>query len=146
MKKKKDEIPKTDKYNILVYNDEYIIYYDGVLASFDKENIWDSGCFVTGENYQYLLGTNIRFTVSNLEQHETIKLDDTLMKRIAKFNKEVEIKKLDEIIKNKQEKIKKLDDLLQDKEQRWKKVKDYIADIYNIDLEDDYDDEEYWED
>ena len=146
MKKKKDEIPKTDKYNILVYNDEYMIYYDGILASFDKENIWDSGYFVTGENYQYLLGTNIRFTVSNLEQHETIKLDDTLMKRIAKFNKEVEIKKLDETIKNKQEKIKELDDLLQDKEKRWKKVKDYIANIYNIDLEDDYDDEEYWED
>lgn len=146
MKKKKDEIPKTDKYNILVYNDEYIIYYDGVLASFDEENIWDSGCFVTGENYQYLLGTNIRFTVSNLEQHETIKLDETLMKRIAKFNKEIEIKKLDETIKNKQEKIKELDDLLQDKEKRWNKVKDYIKNIYNISLEDDYDDEEYWED
>lgn len=146
MEKKKDEIPKTDKYNILVYNDEYMIYYDGVLASFNKENIWDNGYFATGEHYQYLLGTNIRFTVPCLEQHETIKLDDTLMKRIAKFNKEVEIKKLDEIIKNKQEKIKELDDLLQDKEKRWKKVKDYIANIYNIDLEDDYDDEEYWDD
>lgn len=146
MKKKKDEIPKTANYNILVYNDDYLIYYDGVLASFDKENIWDSGYFVSGEHYQYLLGTNIRFTVSNLEQHETIKLDDTLMKRIAKFNKEVEIKKLDETIKNKQEKIKELDDLLQDKEKRWKKVKDYIANIYNIDLEDDYDDEKYWDD
>lgn len=146
MEKKKDEIPKTDKYNILVYNDEYMIYYDGVLASFNKENIWDNGYFATGEHYQYLLGTNISFTVPCLEQHETIKLDDTLMKRIAKFNKEVEIKKLDEIIKNKQEKIKELDDLLQDKEKRWKKVKDYIANIYNIDLEDDYDDEEYWDD
>lgn len=146
MEKKKDEIPKTDKYNILVYNDEYMIYYDGVLASFNKKNIWDNGYFATGEHYQYLLGTNISFTVPCLEQHETIKLDDTLMKRIAKFNKEVEIKKLDETIKNKQEKIKELDDLLQDKEKRWKKVKDYIANIYNIDLEDDYDDEEYWDD
>lgn len=146
MKKKKDEIPKTDKYNILVYNDEYMIYYDGVLTSFDKENIWDSGIFMTGEHYEYILGTNIRFTVPNLEQHETIKLDDTLMKRIAKFNKEIEIKKLDETIKNKQEKIKELDDLLQDKEKRWNKVKDYIKNIYTISLEDDYDDEEYWED
>lgn len=146
MKKKKDEIPKTDKYNILVYNDEYMIYYDGVLASFNKENIWDNGYFATGEHYQYLLGTNIKFTVPCLEQHETIKLDDTLMKRIAKFNKEVEIKKLDETIKNKQEKIKELDNLLQDKEKRWNKVKDYIKNIYNISLEDDYDDEEYWED
>lgn len=146
MKKKKDEIPKTDKYNILVYNDEYMIYYDGILASFNKENIWDNGYFATGEHYQYLLGTNIRFTVPCLEQHETIKLDDTLMKRIAKFNKEVEIKKLDETIKNKQEKIKELDNLLQDKEKRWNKVKDYIKNIYNISLEDAYDDEEYWDD
>lgn len=145
MKKKKDEIPKTDKYNILVYNDEYMIYYDGVLASFNKEPLIDE----FDEEYfkhSILVGTNIRFSVPNLEQHETIKLDDTLMKRIAKFNKEVEIKKLDETIKNKQEKIKELDDLLQDKEKRWKKVKDYIANIYNIDLEDDYDDEEYWDD
>lgn len=145
MKKKKDEIPKTDKYNILVYNDEYMIYYDGVLASFSKEPLIDE---VDEEYFKHsiLVGTNIRFSVSNLEQHETTKLDDTLMKRIAKFNKEVEIKKLDETIKNKQEKIKELDDLLQDKEKRWNKVKDYIANIYNIDLEDDYDDEEYWED
>ena len=85
-------------------------------------------------------------TTNNPVNNETIKLDDTLMKRIAKFNKEVEIKKLDETIKNKQEKIKELDDLLQDKGKRWDKVKKYIEDIYNIDLENDYDDEEYWED
>ena len=144
MKKKKNEIPKIDKYNILVYNDEYMIYYDGVLASFSKEPLIDE---VDEEYFKHsiLVGTNIRFSVSNLEQHEIIKLDDTLMKRIAKFNKEVEIKKLDEIIKNKQEKIKELDDLLQDKEKRWDKVKKYIEDIYNIDLEDDYDDEEDWD-
>ena len=141
--RKENKIPEVGKYNIFVYNDDCLIYYDGVLASFDKENIWDEGYFMTGEHYQYLIGTNIRFTIPNLEQNETIKLDDTLMKRIAKFNKEVEIKKLDEKIKNKQEKIKELDDLLQDKEKRWNKVKDYIFNIYNIDLEDDYDDDEY---
>ena len=143
MKKKKDEIPKTDKYNILVYNDKYLIYYNGVLASFDKEPLINE---FEGEYFKQsiLVGTNIRFFVPNLEQNETIKLDETLMKRIAKFNKEIEIKKLDETIKNKQEKIKELDDLLQDKEKRWKKVKDYIANIYNIDLKEDYEDED-WE-
>lgn len=144
MKKKKDEIPKTANYNILVYNDDLIVYYAGVLASFEKEPLIDE---FDAEYFKHsiLVGTNIRFSVPNLEQFETIKLDDTLMRRIAKFNKEVEIKKLDEIIKNKQEKIKELDDLLQDKEKRWEKIKDYIADIYNIDLKDDYDDEEYYE-
>lgn len=53
---------------------------------------------------------------------------------IEYFANKVEIKKLDETIKNKQEKIKELDDLLQDKEKRWDKVKKYIEDIYNIDL------------
>lgn len=144
MKKKKDETPNTANYNILVYNDDWIVYYAGVLASFDKEPLIDE---FEGEYFKQsiLVGTNIRFFVPKLEQFETIKLDDTLMKRIAKFNKEVEIKKLDETIKNKQEKIKELDDLLQDKEKRWEKVKDYIKNIYNISLEDDYDDEEYWE-
>ena len=143
---KKDKIPKTANYNILVYNDGDMIYYDGVLASFDKENIWDTGDFITGEHYEYLLGTNIRFTVPSLEQNETIKLDDTLMKRIAKYNKERELQKIQEEIKEKEKQIKELDDKLQDKEKRWKKVKDYITNIYDLDLEeDDEDDEDYYD-
>ena len=133
---------------LIIYDDKNISYITGNIYEINVEphyieyspNSWNINkqYFETSKTYSV--------TTNNPVNNETIKLDETLMKRIAKFNKEVEIKKLDETIKNKQEKIKELDDLLQDKEKRWKKVKDYIADIYNIDLEDDYDDEEYWED
>lgn len=133
---------------LIIYDDKNISYITGNIYEINVEpnyieyspDSWDINkqYFETSKTYSV--------TTNNPINNETIKLDETLMKRIAKFNKEIEIKKLDETIKNKQEKIKELDDLLQDKEKRWKKVKDYIADIYNIDLEDDYDDEEYWED
>lgn len=132
---------------LIIYDDKNISYITGNIYEINVEphyieystNSWDidKQYFETSKTYSV--------TTNNPVNNETIKLDDTLMKRIAKFNKEVEIKKLDETIKNKQEKIKELDNLLQDKEKRWKKVKDYIANIYNIDLEDD-DDDEYWED
>ena len=35
--------------------------------------------------------------------------------------------------------LKELDDKLKDKEKRWEKVKQYIANIYDLDLEEDYD-------
>ena len=133
---------------LIIYDDKNISYITGNIYEINVEphyieyspNSWDINkqYFETSKTYSV--------TTNNPINNETIKLDDTLMKRIAKFNKEVEIKKLDEIIKNKQEKIKELDDLLQDKEKRWNKVKEYIKNIYNISLEDDYDDEEYWDD
>lgn len=72
---------------------------------------------------------------------DNIMLDETTMKRIAKYNKEVEVIRLDNAIKEKKNKIKELDDILQDKEGRVKKLKDFVAKIYDIDL--DEDDEDY---
>lgn len=72
-----------------------------------------------------------------------IELDPTTMKRIAKFNKEQEIARLDEVIKEKEQKIKDLEDILQDRSKRVEKIKEFIANVYNIPIDDgeyDYDD------
>ena len=66
------------------------------------------------------------------------------MKRILKYNKEVEIDELNKEIENKKKQIKELDDKLKDKEKRWEKVKQYIANIYDLDLEEDYDEDYDW--
>lgn len=98
--------------------------------------------------------THVEFTMSNCEEFDTIQLDPTLMKRIAKFNKEQECKRLDDVIKQKKDiidnlnnDIKSLDEVLKDKEKRWKKVKEYIANIYEIPIDDDeyYDDNDYYD-
>ena len=51
------------------------------------------------------------------------------MRRIAKYNKEQEIKRLEHEIENKKERIKELDDILQDKEGRIEKLKEFVANI-----------------
>jgi hypothetical protein len=131
---------------LIIYDDKNISYITGNIYEINVEPHYLE--YDNGSAFKQYFETSKTYSVTtnNPVNNETIKLDDTLMKRIAKFNKEIEIKKLDETIKNKQEKIKELDNLLQDKEKRWNKVKDYIKNIYNISLEDDYDDEEYWED
>lgn len=130
---------------LIIYDDKNISYITGNIYEINVEPHYIE--YDNGSAFRQYFETSKTYSVTtnNPVNNETIKLDETLMKRIAKFNKEIEIKKLDETIKNKQEKIKELDDLLQDKEKRWNKVKDYIKNIYNISLEDDYDDEECWD-
>ena len=110
---------------LIIYDDKNISYITGNIYEINVEpHCLECASVDTYEKYVEISKT-YSVTTNNPVNDETIKLDET--------------------IKNKQEKIKELDDLLQDKEKRWDKVKKYIADIYNIDLEDDYDDEEYWE-
>lgn len=137
-------ISEYKKVNVLIYDNEKLIYHNGVLASFNTTpNVVNCSYLNDIEERTICTGVDISYTLSNYEEHETIKLDDTLMKRIAKFNKEQEIAKLDEKIKNKKEKIKELEDILEDREKRVEKIKQYIANIYDIDLYDEDDEYRY---
>lgn len=134
--------------NILIYNNENITYYHGKIVNFTNEPIVERYISIEDDIPRTnLLGSTVFFQVGCGEETNNIELDDTTMKRIAKFNKTQECKRLDKEIKAKEEKIKELDDLLHDKEKRWKKVNQYIKNIYDLDLdEDDDDDYEDWDD
>ncbi len=130
--------------NVILYDDENIKYYHGVFTNIETSPNFDSGSYLDGSSYCNVCSNSIYIEAPALDETENITLDDTLMKRIAKFNKEQECKRLDDKIKTKQERIKELDDLLKDKEKRWEKVKKYIANIYEINVDDyDLDDDEY---
>lgn len=138
------ERPRLRTVNIIIYDDNNIHYDHGVVASFDSTPEIASVSYLDDDTATSVcLGTTVCYSIPNCESTDTIQLDDTLMKRIAKFNKEQEIKQLDEIIKKKKETIKELDDNLTDKQKRWNKVKDFITNIYDLDLSDDYDDDYY---
>lgn len=143
MRKKHINNPK-----ILIYDDENIEYVSGTFGWFSSEGVEQIECSSMNDfNKQYLppMHNIFKCEISNFEQLDNIKLDDTTMKRIAKFNKEVDIKKLDKTIKQKEDKIKELDDILLDKEGRVKKIKEFVAKIYDIDIE--YDEEyDYYDD
>lgn len=125
--------------NLLIYDDENIKYYSGVPIDICYEQDVDYCQTLTGHTYTLNRGVILTTRIQNYDETDNITLDETMMKRIAKFNKEQEIKKLDEKIKQKNKKIKELDDILQDKEGRVAKLKQFIANIYDIDINDDED-------
>lgn len=125
--------------NILIYNDKDIKYFHGVPIGIDAETGYFG--YDRGSGYIEAIPTKylLKVSIKDFEELENITLDDTTMKRIAKFNKEVDIKKLDKEIEEKKKRIDELDSILQDKEGRVDKLKEFIKDIYNINLEDDED-------
>lgn len=134
---------------ILIYDDENMQYRVGNMGDFDI--FVDAPIEITGHRdyerkFIQPLTQLFRCTVSNYEELENIKLDDTTMRRIAKFNKEIDIQKLDKKIQEKEEKIKELDGILQDREGRINKLKKFVAELYDIDLSDEDEDYDYYDD
>lgn len=125
-----------NKFKVIVYDDKNIKYLTGYMGDYRYEPI----CV----NDEITPITVIQsFDITDINKTDTIQLDETLMRIIAKYNKEKECQQLDEKIKEKKAKIKELDDILTDRVGRVKKLKEFIAKIYDIDLYDDEDDD--WE-
>lgn len=121
-----------NRVKVIVYDDENIKYLTGYMGDYSYEPI-----FVNDE----ITPIKVRqsFDITDINKTDTIQLDETLMRRIAKYNKEKECQQLDEKIKEKKAKIKELDDILTDRVGRVEKLKEFIAKIYDIDLYDDCD-------
>mgnify|MGYP004502820961 FL=1 len=144
-----NKIKRVSNPKIIIYDDENIQYTVGTVGNFGI-NSGEPIEITTPKDFerQYIppMYNYFECEIRNCEQLDNIMLDETTMKRIAKYNKEVEVKRLDNTIKEKQDKIKELDDILQDKEGRVKKLKEFVANIYNIDLDEDDEDYDYYDD
>ena len=129
---------------IIIYDDESMQYITGYSGNVCVEVNSDK-YYNLNEPFPSHIIKNRIFTcaIDDAKLLDNIKLDPTTMERIAKFNKEQEIRRLDEEINKKKEKIKELDDILQDKDKRVQKLKEFVANIYNIDVNDDDDEEDY---
>lgn len=134
-----------DNYKIIIYNDQYLNYFTGTIYNCDVEApIEEQPMSLLDGSRRFIPGPVKSFEIctQNSECMDNIELDPTLMKRIAMYNKEKEIQKLEEEIKIKEEKIKSLDDILQDRTKRVDILKKFVANIYEINTEDydeDYD-------
>ena len=124
---------------VIIYNDEDIKYIIGNGTSFE----WEPKCMtyesIDGKKTSFPMGAIVNLHVDDANCLDNIKLDDTLMRRIAIFNKEQECKRLDEEIADKKKQIKEIETILEDREHRLEKLKKFIAHIYEIDIEDDDD-------
>ena len=126
---------------IIIYDDENMKYIVGYTGRYDiSTNTIDYVIPYDGMMHSTAVGYTFSCDIDDTKRLDNIKLDPTTMERIAKFNKEQEIRRLDEEINEKKEKIKELDDILQDKDKRVQKLKEFVANIYNIDVNDDEDD------
>lgn len=131
-----------DAYNkIILYNDDDIKYLTGTFVQGQiTPNYIDCTTCSSNKKEYIRLNTEIAGTINDFKTSETIKLDETLMRRIAKYNKEQELKQIDEQIENKKQKLKELEDLIEDRDKRVKKLKEFVAKLYDLELEDE---EEY---
>lgn len=127
---------------IILYDDKNLMYCTGNLYNTEISQDFKTCRSITGETWTVPLSRKFEGTIDG-DETETIKLDETLMKRIARYNKEAEIKKYDKIIAEKKIEIQELDNILQDKEKRVEKIKEFVANIYDLDLADDED--EYYD-
>ena len=142
---KRVKLPQSICGTMLIYDKDNIVYYSGNPTRIDVEN---DIVKLDDPNIPFckrtaIVGAIMTLQVPNIETLDNIVLDDTTMKRIAKFNKNQEIKRLDKTIKEKQEKIKELEDILCDREKRVDKLKEYIEKIYDINLDEDDEYEDY---
>ena len=128
---------------IILYDDKNLVYLTGEIYNEEIYPQFIDFTFITDTERKRVYVNSKIIGEIYAKESETIKLDETLMKRIAKYNKEAEIKGYDKIIEEKKKKIEELDNILQDKEKRVEKIKQFIANIYDIDIyDDDYDYEE----
>lgn len=129
--------------NLIIYNDKDMIYREGFLSSFESNPDFHEVISLDGTSESFIHGYTDTIICQHNGEKQSIELDPTTIQRILKYNKEVEIEKLNKKIENKKAQIKELDDKLIDKEKRWDKVKQYITNIYDLDLEEDYNND--WE-
>lgn len=134
---------------ILIYDKDNLIYYEGYagyLGAAADSIMYHS---IEDGSIQYLPPRDYEFSccVMDAKRKNYVDLDDTLMKRIAKYNKEVEIQKLDEEIETKKKHIEELDNILNDRNKRVNMLRKYIANIWNINVnEEDKEDWDEWDD
>ena len=132
--------------HIIMYDDKEMIYLRGSLIETRVDfNYGEKTSYFDFETKTILLSKTFIGQINDLDIIETIKLDETLMKRIAKYNKIAEINKMKKTIKEKEKKIENLDNILQDKDERVKRLKQFIANIYDLDLEEEDDCCEYYD-
>ena len=135
--------------HILIYDKDNLIYYEGYCGYLGVAADTIMYHSIEDGSIQYLPPRDYDFSccVMDAKRKNYVDLDDTLMKRIAKYNKEVEIQKLDKEIETKKKHIEELDNILNDRNKRVNMLRKYVANIWNINVnEEDEEDWDEWDD
>ena len=82
-------IKKPSDMKVIMYDDKNLEYFVGNYGCFDMKIDAIEVNGISDLHSQFIPGCdlNCSFSMNNTEKHDTIKLDETLMRRIAKYNK-----------------------------------------------------------
>lgn len=126
---------KENKFQVICYSEDDMRCYNVINATVTVENPeWDEPCSLDRQRISGLAETTIDFETSRVP----IELDPTTMKRIAKYNKEVELESLNRKIEKKNEELKKLECEKQNLEKKLDNMKNFIKDFFETDNLDPY--------
>lgn len=82
---------------VLIFEEDKLMYREGRLLNCESDMVYDvDACrnFTGSLVNPIYLHDNLNLTISNVYGSKKIKLDDATMRKISKFNKEVEIENL----------------------------------------------------
>ena len=136
-------------FKVIIYDDEVMGCYESQVINFDfKENPIEITTLEDIER-KFINGIPEYCIYGSGYIRRMIELDPTTMKKIAKYNKEVELENIQREIKFEKDELKALEKDIEDRIKRINKIHELVENVYDLDLDKDYfedeDYDEYWD-
>lgn len=134
-------------FKVIIYDDEVMGCFESQVINFKYDEIPIEITSLTDTYRQYIKGIPEYCIYGSGDIRRMIELDPTTMKKIAKYNKEIEVENIQRRIKEKKEELKDLEDKIDDRVRRIKKLEELSDNVYSLDLDKDYceDEDDYWD-
>lgn len=113
-------------YKVLVYDNNNMTLFNGCLKSVEhNDNFVETTTLIDGERSYIPINTTTEFVC--LLDEKIIELDPTTMKRIAVYNKDVELKEYQDKIKDAKKELKNLKNELKNEQNKYEEVINFIT-------------------
>lgn len=129
-------------FKVIIYDDEVMGCYEAENIVFDYKEIPIEITTLEDTVRKYIDGIPEYCIYGSGNIKRMVELDPTTMKKIAKYNKEVELENIQREIKFKKDELKALEEEIKDRQDRISKIHELVEKIYDDDEDEDYD--EYW--
>ena len=125
-------------FKVIIYDDEVMGCYESQVINFDfKENPIEITTLEDIER-KFINGIPEYCIYGSGYIRRMIELDPTTMKKIAKYNKEIELENIQRRIEGRKKELEDLDKEIDDRVRRIKKLEELSDNVYSLDLDKDY--------
>ena len=138
-------------FKVIIYDDEVMGCYASQVISFDfKENPIEITTLEDIER-KFINGIPEYCIYGSGYIRRMVELDPTTMKKIAKYNKEIELENIQRRIEGRKQELEDLDKEIDDRVRIINKLGELADNIYSLDLDKDYcedeedDEDNYWD-